>query len=186
MLKSELIELKKIYQEEIEKRNKINYLLQNKEVIEYLKLCKLLPPEIEIKDIYEIIKPYLNQINISKTNEIYVCTGAFINSFTPNLEPMHLSINYTYADFRTYKNIENGHTIKAFTDKKLIKKYKCESCIQFEQKNIILNPYNKYLYDNGYEEIRKMFFENSIKYSQEQSLKLLLQKYPRTYPSKKA
>ena len=50
---------------------------------------------------------------------------------------------------------------------------------EFERNNIVLNPYNKSDNNNGYEEVRRDFFENTLKYGEEESKKLLLEKYPR-------
>ncbi len=46
------------------------------------------------------------------------------------------------------------------------------------KKYIILNPYNSSKKENGYEEVRKDFFETAIAKGQSSAKKLILSKYP--------
>ena len=191
MLKSELMELRKMYQNELERRSELLKLIQTKEVQDYLKLSGEKSPIIKEIEVSKIIEEYLKKYKIKQTNEIYVCTEAVY--YTTDCSwggqtsriTIYPEIDSKEAIDRKYKNIENGITISATTNSERVNLYASYLCSDFEQSHIILNPYNTNENDNSYEEVKHMFFENAIKYSQEHSLKLLLQKYPRTYPSTK-
>lgn len=49
---------------------------------------------------------------------------------------------------------------------------------ELRQKYTILNPYNSSKNQNGYEEVRKDFFETAITKGQPSAKKLILSKYP--------
>ncbi len=49
----------------------------------------------------------------------------------------------------------------------------------FENDNIILNPYNTSTNRNGYDEVKMDFFKTSIEKGQAKAKKLILTKYPR-------
>ena len=50
---------------------------------------------------------------------------------------------------------------------------------EFENENIILNPYNTSNNRNGYDEVKYDFFETALKNGQAKAKKLVLSKYPR-------
>ena len=87
-------------------------------------------------------------------------------------------IDTSYFWNREYWNVESGLVsyacrIDDFNREERTADY-------FERKNIVLNPYDKRGNNwNGYEEVKRMFWENTLKYGQEESIKLLLKKYPR-------
>ena len=190
MLKSELMELRKMYQDELDRRNELLKLLQTEEVKAYLKLSGEQTPSVKEIDIYKIIKEYLKKYKIQQTNDIYICTNAvyYYTECSWGERTTRITINPNIDSKETldrkYKNIENGTTISATTDKRRVNLYASCLCSDFKQQHIVLNPYNTCENENGYAELRNMFFANAIKYGEPESLKLLLQKYPRTYPSK--
>lgn len=50
---------------------------------------------------------------------------------------------------------------------------------EFEEKNIVLNPYNSAKNKNGYEEVREKFFMTAIEKGQGKAKKLILTQYSR-------
>ena len=59
MKREELIKLKKMFNQELERRTRINQLLQENNVLEYLKLNGINPERLQIEDKWNIIKELL-------------------------------------------------------------------------------------------------------------------------------
>ena len=170
MERKELIYLKKRLQEEKEKRDKIKNLQDNvKELISLIEIN----PDLFIKEDFELLKIILKNYKITNTNNIYVATKAF------NLNYGYYEIPIRSLDVgsRIYTNIEDKCTVKAWISEQAYDKRTITS--EFEKDNIVLNPYNTSVNENGYEKVRQEFFENAIKYGQAKSKKLILSKYPR-------
>jgi hypothetical protein len=130
------------------------------------------------KNIREVIKEILDSYKISKTNGIYVCTKAYY--FDPHVvyqdlvcTTVDVDIDSKCAERRIYYDIESGALERAFKEENNF----YPTFHDFEDFNIVLNPYNTSKDKNGYEEVRMDFFENAIKYGQAKSKKLLLSKY---------
>ena len=172
MERKELIYLKKRLQEEIEKRDKIKNLLQQDSVKELISLVEI-SPDLFVKEDYELLKLILKNYKITNTNNIYVATKAF----NLNYGYYEMPIRSLNVGSRIYTNIEDKSTVKAWISEQAYDKRTITS--EFEKDNIVLNPYNTSVNENGYEEVRQEFFENAIKYGQAKSKKLLLSKYPR-------
>ena len=204
MKREELIKLKKIYNQELEKRARINQLLQEDNVLEYLKLNGINPERLQIEDKWSIIKEILNDFNITETNKILVCIGTFITDFEFYYDysesfPCHVPFDHPDPQYRIYKDIESGAEYKGYFDKRIKSFYEtrqeCYKDLLFNeyfqrcykngqliselmQKYTILNPYNSSKNQNGYEEVRKDFFETAITKGQPSAKKLILSKYP--------
>ena len=181
MKRNELIKLRELVTKEVERRERIKTLLENELVKEYLELSKIEPNELDSNNIKEILNQILNDFTISKTNGIYVCTVAYYTDYRICYEDTDYSTKYTkidasYADYRTYTDIESLKSIVASKDKN---KYYNAVIKEFEENNIVLNPYNTCKDKNGLNEVRMDFFENSLKQGQAKSKQLLLKKYPR-------
>ena len=172
MERKELLYLKKRLQEEKEKRDKIKNLLQQDNVKELISLIEI-SPDLFIKEDYELLKIILKNYKITNTNNIYVATKAFNLNYGYYEMPIH---SFDVGS-RIYTNIEDKSTVKAWISEQAYDKRTITS--EFEQDNIVLNPYNTSVNENGFEEVRQEFFENAIKYGQAKSKKLLLNKYPR-------
>ena len=52
-------------------------------------------------------------------------------------------------------------------------------CRDFEEENIVLNPYGTYKDMNGYQEVRQDFFYEAIKKGQPKAKEYVLKKYKR-------
>ena len=70
MKREELIKLKKTYNQELERRIRINQLLKEDNVLEYLKLNGINLERMQIEDMWSIIKELLKNIEITETNSI--------------------------------------------------------------------------------------------------------------------
>ena len=183
MKKDELIKLKELVNDEVNRRKRVNELLKNELVKEYLELNKIRSSELDSNNINEIINNILSTYTITKTNGIYVCTSAYYIDYHVCYEETesyakHVPINSSDAAYRIYTDIESGERKQAAKDSKnsfLIQTITTD----FEKENIVLNPYNTSKNNNGYREVRMDFFTNAINYGQTKSKKLLLEKYPR-------
>lgn len=180
MDKNELIKLKKLVNLEISKRERIDELLNNEFVEEYLKLTQI--PKYENKsDFLEVLKDILKDFEVTKTNNIYVCTKASGIEYDICYEETstyskNIKIDSKEADFKIYTDIESKRKIIAKKEKN---KYVDSTIEEFEKNNIVLNPYNSCDNSNGYEEVRLDFFNNCIKSGQTKAKNLILNKYPR-------
>ena len=178
MRRDELITLRELVTEEVERRKRIKELLKMDLVKEYLEITKTSPEDLDVNNLPEIINKILETFKITKTNGIYVCTSAYyidcsITYQDTSYYSRTVDIDSEYADYKIYHDIEDGRMVKANKEnnKILIK--------VFEDNNIVLNPYNTNVNSNGYYEVKTDFFINAIKDGQNKSKKLLLSKYPR-------
>ena len=87
----------------------------------------------------------------------------------------NVNINSEYAEHRVYTDIESGQIIKGHREDH----YGRPLMRDFENENIILNPYNTSTNRNGYDEVKMDFFKTSIEKGQAKAKKLVLSKYPR-------
>ena len=175
MRKSELIKLRNLVNEEIEKRKKINQCLNSKDVLEYLNLIDGCTDKKDLNDIKDILKKLLKNYKVTDSNGIYVCTKAYDED---NCAP----ITYYYrptsnADHRCYKDIE--------TEEEITTNWVYGPGInEFESSHIVLNPYNasyndKEIKENGFEDVRLYYFEECYKHGQNEAFQKVLIKYPR-------
>ena len=180
MKPSQLVYLKKELNREKERIYRINELLKNKDVIEFLKLNGLSMQSL-IADEWEILTKILENYEINQTNGIYVCTGAYYEYCNICYQETNY---YTYptdlfselAEYRVYKDIESGVIKHAYLS---LKDCDCQAILtkDFESKNIVLNPYGTYKNKNGYDEVRKLFFLEAIKDGQPKAKQLVLSKF---------
>lgn len=186
MTKQELIKLRKILKCEIKKRNRINELLENDLVKEFITLTDSSILSFEI-DNWSIIEEILKNYKITETNEILVCTGNFITRCSICYqeteyyeEPIEFGSNY--SEYRIYEDIENGKKRKCYLDEYVkrikgiyVEKYPLVS--ELEKEYIVLNPHNSNIEKNGIEEVRKDFFLTAVESGQYKAKQLLLKKY---------
>ncbi len=180
MKKNELILLKKLLDDELNRRKRINEILDNEILIEYSMLTDTNFEKMDINEI-SVIRKILENFNITNTNKIYVCTRAYetrcnICYQETDYYDVDLDINSSKAEYKIYRDIESN---KSVLGSKEPNDYGSEIISEFEKNNIVLNPYNTSKDKNGYSEVRLEFFNNSIKYGQIKSKNLILKKYPR-------
>ena len=210
MKREELIKLKKMYNQELERRTRINQLLKKDNVLEYLKLNGINLERMQIEDMWSIIKELLKNIEITETNSILVHTSNYMLECKMCYEEtdyyrIAVSFNDNKTEYQTFRNIETGKIYTScsddyvknefdnnnysyyFPDKNESNITLSEFCHKFynrvltselRQKYTILNPYNSSKNQNGYEEVRKDFFETAITKGQTSAKKLILSKYP--------
>lgn len=182
MKPNQLVYLKKALKYEKEKILRINELLQNESVIEFLKL-KGIDNQLLFIDEWEILKKILEDYEFNQTNGVYVCIGAFYEDCNICYQETNYHICSTdifskLAEYRVYKDIESGVVRKAFLNKNSMENFLVLSK-QFEQENIVLNPYGTSKNKNGYEEVRETFFVEAIKNGQPKAKQFILNKYNR-------
>ncbi len=184
MTRNELIELRKIVNNEINRRKRIKELLSNDLIQEYLRITNTKLEELDDSNIKEILEQILSTFTITKTNGIYVCTGAYyvdcdIFYQDTSYYTRSADIDSNIAEYRLYTNIENDKRYKAVKDRTIRNWDNNPSFNEFESNNIILNPYNTNVDMNGYNEVKYDFFETALKNGQAKAKKLVLSKYPR-------
>ena len=146
MKRNELIQLRELVNDEIKRRERIKELLKNELVMEYLEITKTNPVDLDINNIKEIISKILSSFTITKTNGIYVCTSAWYTDWEvcyeeTNYYSKEVDINSEYAEHKVYTDIESGECIGA--SKESSNSDRRQLISNFEQNNIVLNPYNK-------------------------------------------
>lgn len=185
MKKSELLRLRKELIQETERRKRINELLETELIQEFMKLNSITVKELKDDDIRGILQLILRNFTITETNGIYVCTGTFFTDYDICYEDTNYYTKSTdfdskYAEYRIYRDIEDGKTRRAYLkldDNK--RRYHELLSSQFEENNIVLNPYNSSNNENGYAEVREDFFTTAVDKGQSKAKKLILEKYPR-------
>lgn len=170
--------------EEIARRNRIQELLKNDLMKEYISLSHLEPMKMDSTAINEMLESILQEFTIEKTNGIYVCTGTYFTDWRVCYEETYYTTKQVEfdsedAEFRIYCDIESDMCVTAYKKIEKEEVYKKITTSEFECTNIVLNPYNSNQNRNGYSEVRSDFFINAIKYGQPKSKRLLLDKYRR-------
>ena len=208
MKREELIKLKKMYNQELERRIRINQLLKEDNVLEYLKLNGINFERMQIEDTWSIIKELLKNIEITETNSILVHTSNYMLECKICYEEtdyyrLPVPFNDNNTEYQTFRNIETGKIYTSCSDDYVKSEFDSndykyrfpnkpnmtlnEFCLELHnrlltselrQKYTILNPYNNSKNQNGYEEVRKDFFETAITKGQPSAKKLILSKYP--------
>lgn len=206
MKKTELIRLKKLLDVEINRRKRINELLTNDLVQEFLLLNNLSIDELELDDKWRILSKLLKEFQITESNGIFVCTGNYTvvssicyedTDYYTKLVPF----DNPHIQYQSFKDIETNKTYIAYTDayildsidkekryysgKKTIlspsefchSRYKRYLVSELIDKYTILNPYNSCQNENGFENVQKDFFMTSIEKGQPKAKQLLLTKY---------
>lgn len=208
MKREELIKLKKMYNQELERRTRINQLLKEDNVLEYLKLNGINLERMQIEDTWSIIKELLKNIEITETNNILVHTSNYMLECKICYEEtdyyrLPVPFNDNNTEYQTFRNIETGEIYTSCSDDYVKSEFDSndykyrfpnkpnmtlnEFCLELHnrlltselrQKYTILNPYNSSKNQNGYEEVRKDFFETAITKGQPIAKKFILSKYP--------
>lgn len=184
MKKYELTKLKKQLMQEIQRRKRVNELLEEELIQEFIKLSDIEVQPLKDDDINGILFSILRNFTITETNGIYVCTGTFASDCDICYEETTwysrlIDFDSKDAEYREYCDIEDSRLITAYTKQDNLSRYAHLLASEFEKNNIVLNPYNSGKNRNGYEEVREEFFVNAIEKGQGKAKKLILDKYPR-------
>lgn len=206
MKKTELIKLKKLLQQEIIKRNKINTLLSNELIQEFKSLTNLNINELQLNDNWTILEEILNNFQITESNGILVCTRSYLvccNIYYQETEyyAKEESFNNPNIEYQIFEDIETRKMYVAYTEKYIKDKieeqkkyYNIEDITPSEfcykkygrylvsdliKKYIVLNPYNSSENRNGFNDVQKDFFITAIEKGQPKAKQLVLNKYPK-------
>lgn len=179
MNRNELVKYRKLVNEEIDKRKRINELLETDLLKEYLKIKGINEADMDIRNIREVIKGVLKEFKVKDTNGIYVCTSAcyidcHISYQDTEYYTVDVDIDSKYAERKVYYDIETGELKRASIEDKYYPLIK-----DFEKNNVVLNPYNSCKNMNGYEEVKLDYFESVLTNNQDKAKKMILSKYPR-------
>ena len=204
MKKVELIKLKKLLQQEKNRRNRINELLSNSLIQEFLLLNNLSIHELQSDDNWVILKELLKEFEITESNGILVCTGSYLTACSicyqeTNYYTKEVSFDNPRIEYQIFKDIETCKVHTSYTDKyiqglveKENKRYSrtkmapsefCHSrygrylVSELMDKYIILNPYSSSKNENGFKEVQKDFFTTAIEKGQPKAKQLVLGKY---------
>lgn len=121
MKREELIKLKKMYNQELERRTRINQLLKKDNVLEYLKLNGINLERMQIEDMWSIIKELLKNIEITETNSILVHTSNYMLECKMCYEEtdyyrITVPFNDNKTEYQTFRNIETGKIYTSCSD----------------------------------------------------------------------
>lgn len=205
MNKAELVRLKRLLKKEIDRANRINELLRNNLIQEFLLLNKLDIREITLDDKWNILEKLLREFQITETNGILVCTGSYVVECNICYQETYyyeqsVSFDSSYKEYQTFRDIETSKLYTGYVDKyietmldkensyypktEMTPSEFCRSrygrylVSELKEKYVILNPYNKSENENGFNEVRKDFFEAAIEKGQSKAKQLVLSKYP--------
>lgn len=206
MEKAELIKLKKLLQQETDRRNRINELLENSLIQEFLSLNNLNIHKLQSDDKWLILKELLEEFKITVSNGILVCTGSYLHRceiycYDTEYYIEEVSFDNPYIEYQTFKDIETNMIHTAYTDKHIQtlieeeswyktrtkmtssefchSRYGSDLVSELLGKYTILNPYNSFENENGFKDVQKDFFITSIEKGQPKAKQLVLSKYSR-------
>lgn len=182
MTRKELIDLRRLLENEKNRRLRINELLESEDVIEFLKLKGIDEKPVDIEELL-MLRKILEEFEITSTNGIYVCVGTYctdcyISYEDTNWYTKEVDFDSKEREYRIYQDIEDGRIKKAYFEQPLYGR-PVELAMYFERDNTVLNPYNTNNGSNGYYEVREMFFTTAIKSGQAKAKKLVLGKFNR-------
>lgn len=205
MKKTELIKLKKLLQQEINRRNRINELLANDSIQEFLLLNNLNIQELPSDDKWIVLEELLKEFQITESNGILVCIGSFITECRicyqeTDYYESQVSFDSKHIEYQLFEDIETRKVQTAYCDsyiQRLVeeenkyyprekmttsefchKRYGRYLTSELKEKYTILNPYNSSKKENGFKEVRKDFFTTAIEKGQPKAKQLVLTKYP--------
>ncbi len=184
MKKNELLKLREQFLQEKQRRKRINELLETELIQEFIQLSGVKIKTLDCNDTSEILFSILKNFTIKQTNGIYVCTGTFYTSCHICYEETdyysrETDFDSVNAEYREYCDIEDGSVVLAYMKPEYFTIWTKLLASDFEEKNIVLNPYNSSEDKNGYTEVREKFFMTAIEKGQGTAKKLILKQYPR-------
>lgn len=176
--------------QEKSRRERVRELSELESTKEFLDLIKYKIKESD-EDVDSVLTDILKKFQVMETNKIFVCESSYIYECTcgyecddwsikkfksiSNIEDYEKNLEVREPIYRAYRDIESTRLVVACN----IPRNPYELMSDFESKNIILNPYDSPTNQNGYEEVRELFFKTSIEKGQAKSLQTIFKKYPR-------
>lgn len=205
MKKAELIKIKKLLQQETDKRNRINELLSNDLIQEFILLNRLDIQNLPSEDKWLILEDLLKEFQITESNGILVCTGNYIVQCSiyyqeTSYDTKEVPFDSEYIQYQLFKDVETGKIHKSYTEQYIQrrideenkyvirlnmtpsefchKKYNRYLVSELQDKYTLLNPHNTSKNNNGYKEVQKDFFVTAVEKGQPKAKQLVLDKYP--------
>lgn len=205
MKREELIKLKKLYNKEVAKINRINELLLNDYVKEFIKLNNLNIEKLSVDDKWVLLNEILKDFPITESNGILVLTKSYLTTCKicyedTNYYKEEVSFDNPEIEYQSFKDIETNKVYIAYLDNYIQKDIAesnryynneimttSEFCHKYYKRRLVselkkefnlLNPYNSRENNNGFNEVRKDFFETALSKGQGAAKKLVLSKYP--------
>ena len=205
MRNGEIMNLRKLLKQEIERRTRINELLTYDEVQEFLTLTNIDFQKLETLEQWLILKDLLQEFKITESYGILVYTGSYVTGcrvYYQETEYYEKEVPFDspHIEYQLFTDIETIKIHKAYTDsyiKYLLEeenkhyaktnKTPSEFChsrfgrylvSELQERYTILNPYSTSKNSNSIEDVQKDFFTKSIEEGQPKAKKLLLSKYP--------
>lgn len=204
MNRTELIRLTRLLQKETDRRNKINELLLNDLIQEFLSLNNLDIYKLEVEDKWIILEELLKEFEITESNGILVCTGCYVTQCSvcyqeTNYYSQKVPFDSKYIEYQMFDDIETGKIYKAYCDSYIEKlfnedKYFYEKHMtlsefchkrygrylvsELKEMYTLLNPYNTSKKENGFKEVQRDFFTTAVEKGQPKAKQLVLSKYP--------
>lgn len=182
MTRKELIDLRRLLENEKNRRLRINELLEREDVIEFLKLKGIDEKTVDATNEWAILRDVVGNFKLTSTNGIYVCVGTYgevlVSRCYNDWDTIDVDFDSKERIYRIYKDIEDGRTEFGYFGIPRLGR-QVELAMHFERDNIVLNPYNTNKESNGYYEVREMFFTSAIKSGQAKAKKLVLGKFNR-------
>jgi len=202
MKKVELIKLKKLLKSEINRKNRINELLSNNLIQEFLSLNKL-DINCLTKDEWIILEELLKEFKITESNGILVCTGSYVTACRicyqeTDYYTRKVSFDSEYIEYQMFEDIETSKIHTAYCDiyvqrakeedrysyeKDMTlsefchKRYGMYLVSELKERYTILNPYNSLENENGFKDVQRDFFTTAIEKGQPKAKQLVLAKY---------
>ena len=205
MKRTELIKLKKLLQKEITRRDRINELLSNNLIQEFISLNNLNIENLPIDDKWIILEELLKEFEITESNGILVRVGNFITTCSicyqeTEYYSREVSFDNEYIEYQKFQDIETSKIYTGYCDSYIQRKVDEENkyyprmqitpsefchkrygrylTSELKEKYTLLNPYNSSKNGNGFKEVKKDFFTTAIEKGQPKAKQLVLTKYP--------
>lgn len=212
MNRTELMNLKKILKQETDRRNRVNELLKNKLIQEFISLNNLNINELQSNDKWPILEEILKEFKITESNEILVCIGCYLVACDicyqeTNYYTEEVLFDNPYIEYQKFKDIETNMVHTAYFDKYIQRRLEDEKIYYFntemtasefchtrygkylvselKEKYTVLNPYNSSKNSNGFNEVKKDYFITAIEKGQPKAKQLVLNKYSKYYGGEK-
>lgn len=182
MNSEEVKKIKEEYENLIETKRKMKYLLERKgklerdpKVIEYIKLIGLIKPNdanifkiIEHMSNKKVLSMAISRVNIENSNNIYICLGTYETAYDLDFDLCKQEFIVDYDS----KNAEYSRFVELETSK--VVDVPIEKRNQFEEENIILLPPENMNSVEFYTITKEKFFDDALTYGNDIALKRIL------------
>lgn len=189
MKKEELVKLKILLEEELIRRQRINEILEDNLILEYMKEKNMDITKLEVNDLWVLLKEILKNFKISESNGILAYTGSyFVCDATYYQEPGYYPVlikkdDKKNAEYKEFKDIETNKVYRGYNDELIKqecdipsleefchKKYRSYLLSELEKQYTLIYPHH------DFEDVQKDFFLTSVEKGQAKARKLVINK----------